>query len=344
MKKIIALLLSLTMLMVGIPAVSAAGDITTVTLLEQIAVTTDNEEAWLGVLYTTTSPGDGQITVTFVNSDTVIPEYQVSIGDEWGEWRNCAFEDCYTQIFDVRAGDSIQVTVATQSAPKVYTPGSIGFTVTFTGTLQEGSGDGGDQGGTDAEEPVDVELELGDNPVKIFAGELTSPAYTWTPAEDGYLTLTMTQAISNHLGKVTDCTDDIAALLAGGSLTLLVNDEVYSEPVAVTAGTPVTVVLQQSRLMSVNSFSWDVIVNLSLSQEQQTVLLGDINLSGSVNVGDLNLLYRYCMGVAELSEEQLVAANLNQDAKVNVADLNTLYRYISCAADLGWEPVKVPVN
>lgn len=71
------------------------------------------------------------------------------------------------------------------------------------------------------------------------------------------------------------------------------------------------------------------------------VLLGDANLDGKINVGDLNLLYRYSMGAAKLSGEQLAAVDLNRNGKNDVGDLNTLYRYISSDEKLTWKPVWV---
>jgi len=62
--------------------------------------------------------------------------------------------------------------------------------------------------------------------------------------------------------------------------------------------------------------------------------LGDVNLDGKVTAADVNLLYRYVGGLAELSELQKQIGDVNQDGVVTGADVNLLYRYVGGLASL----------
>ncbi len=58
------------------------------------------------------------------------------------------------------------------------------------------------------------------------------------------------------------------------------------------------------------------------------VLLGDANLDGVVDSADTTLIYRYVLGSANLTDEQLAAADVNGDGSVNSADTTMVYRYV----------------
>ncbi len=60
------------------------------------------------------------------------------------------------------------------------------------------------------------------------------------------------------------------------------------------------------------------------SGQEPQVLLGDVNLDGSVSVADAVLLRKYLVGIEILSQEQLAHADVHADAKVNVYDLSAL--------------------
>ena len=73
-------------------------------------------------------------------------------------------------------------------------------------------------------------------------------------------------------------------------------------------------------------------------------LLGDVNMDGSVDSMDTNILFRYANGDATLgalSAEQLLAADANQDGYVDSMDTNILFRYASEDATLTWTPVTI---
>ncbi|MBQ7874339.1 MAG: dockerin type I repeat-containing protein, partial [Oscillospiraceae bacterium] len=61
--------------------------------------------------------------------------------------------------------------------------------------------------------------------------------------------------------------------------------------------------------------------------EEETVLYGDVNGDGKVNVLDANLVRRHAAELIELDETQAVAADVNGDGKVNVLDANLIRRY-----------------
>ena len=72
---------------------------------------------------------------------------------------------------------------------------------------------------------------------------------------------------------------------------------------------------------------------LTITVEEDDVLLGDVNLDGKVNSTDLNLLYRYVMKRVTLSELQLKNGDVNQDGTVNSTDVNRLFRYVMKKVD-----------
>jgi len=56
--------------------------------------------------------------------------------------------------------------------------------------------------------------------------------------------------------------------------------------------------------------------------------LGDVNMDGRINIGDVDKLYRYVMGYVEVDEIQLEVADVTQDGRVNIGDVDKLYRYV----------------
>ena len=58
-----------------------------------------------------------------------------------------------------------------------------------------------------------------------------------------------------------------------------------------------------------------------------TVLYGDANGDGVVNVGDAVMVSKYVSNTANLTDEQLTAADVNDDGSVNVGDAVLIARY-----------------
>ncbi len=66
----------------------------------------------------------------------------------------------------------------------------------------------------------------------------------------------------------------------------------------------------------------------TLEKEEPTVLMGDVNLDGEIDVLDVALLMRYTLELETLEEEQKKAADVNGDGKINVQDVSRLLQYV----------------
>ena len=78
--------------------------------------------------------------------------------------------------------------------------------------------------------------------------------------------------------------------------------------------------------------------------------LGDVDLSGNVNVKDATLIQKATARLAQLTDEARALADVNADNKVNVTDATTIQKYLSgIIKDFGGsskptEPSKAPVQ
>lgn len=59
-----------------------------------------------------------------------------------------------------------------------------------------------------------------------------------------------------------------------------------------------------------------------------TVLLGDVNLDGKIDIMDATLIQKYLVGIENLSAVQLKAADINQDNCYTIADATAIQLYI----------------
>ena len=221
-------------------------------------VTTTDDTAYWGEIINLVAPGDGTITVSFVYTD-VYPEYQVIVfdaPDAWGEWYNVLSGSPDTMTYEVREGNAIQLSVATQKADGTYGGGSVEVLVTFTP---------GEVGGG---EDIDTNLVLGENNIVINSGEAMSPQYTFIPEQDGLLNLELLFLQYTYQDLTEDVTASIADYLGSMNIGLQVDGYDYTEPVAVTAGTPVIITMTQSRMYSMYGYAWDAILNLTITEEQ----------------------------------------------------------------------------
>ena len=66
--------------------------------------------------------------------------------------------------------------------------------------------------------------------------------------------------------------------------------------------------------------------NVSASTSLKVVVLGDVNLDGSVTVGDVTQLQRYLANIITLNNEQLLAADYNRDGLVNIEDCTLIQK------------------
>lgn len=63
-------------------------------------------------------------------------------------------------------------------------------------------------------------------------------------------------------------------------------------------------------------------------KEETSILKGDVNGDGRINIGDVSKLYGYIKKTTSLSEEALQAAEFTGDGRINIGDVSKLYAYI----------------
>ena len=68
--------------------------------------------------------------------------------------------------------------------------------------------------------------------------------------------------------------------------------------------------------------------DIDIEEEDIGVQLGDVNLSGSLDVLDVVLIVNHVLQGTELDEIQLYAADYNQDGIVDILDIVTLVNHI----------------
>lgn len=248
--------------------------------------TVDVPASFWGIGFEYEAPGNGTVTIVIGEDhpEATVVEYGFRSNDENGNYY-LTHNDGYTQTINVTAGEIIQVDLCLiadgDNGPGTgaYTGGQVTFTLTFTGTASEG-GEGGED-----EEPIDTELELGDNALVIEAGVADSPSYTFTATEAGTLTLTIDALSFIATDGEVAWEDDLATSFP---LTLTVNGEIVegnASTVTVVAGDVVTVMLTQNRMYVNGGYAWNANLNLAFTAgeggegdepgETGTLVLGD---------------------------------------------------------------------
>lgn len=61
---------------------------------------------------------------------------------------------------------------------------------------------------------------------------------------------------------------------------------------------------------------------------QKTILLGDVNMDGTIDKVDLDLVHQHLLRFIELDDSQKARADMNQDGEVNLIDLLRIHKYI----------------
>jgi len=69
---------------------------------------------------------------------------------------------------------------------------------------------------------------------------------------------------------------------------------------------------------------------MCFGEVESTVVTGDVNGDGEVNVADVNSLISIILG-GKVSDDTMARADVNNDGEVNVADVNTLINLILTA-------------
>lgn len=67
----------------------------------------------------------------------------------------------------------------------------------------------------------------------------------------------------------------------------------------------------------------------SISTKHKVVILGDVDLNGTVNTNDAILLSKYLAELATLNERQLLTADANKDGVINVNDVRCIQQIAS---------------
>lgn len=70
----------------------------------------------------------------------------------------------------------------------------------------------------------------------------------------------------------------------------------------------------------------DCLTQLLNALEDNTLLIGDVNGDGAVNMQDAQLVLRHSMGLMQLSDEAIAAADVNGDGNINSADATLIVR------------------
>jgi len=65
----------------------------------------------------------------------------------------------------------------------------------------------------------------------------------------------------------------------------------------------------------------EILIDGKKEKEYKTVVFGDLNGDGKVNILDFLILRSHILGIKELSGEMLIAADINKDNRINVLDL-----------------------
>ena len=62
--------------------------------------------------------------------------------------------------------------------------------------------------------------------------------------------------------------------------------------------------------------------------EGPDTLLGDVNLDGSIDISDVQLLFEYVLGITSISDDQIMAGNVNDDSVTDISDVQRLFEYV----------------
>jgi hypothetical protein len=140
-------------------------------------------------------------------------------------------------------------------------------------------------------------------------------------------TSTGTRAISPssvtlHAGGTQKFTVSPAASVSWGATKGTIDQNGnYTAPATIAADATATVFA----FASDDSFTLSATVTLLAGAN--SVLFGDVNGDGKVNVGDATLLLRAAVGLVTLAADQKTRADVNGDGKVNVSDATLALRF-----------------
>ena len=58
------------------------------------------------------------------------------------------------------------------------------------------------------------------------------------------------------------------------------------------------------------------------------VVYGDVNVDGSVDISDVQLLFEYVLGITSINDGQITAGNVNGDSATDISDVQRLFEYV----------------
>ena len=67
----------------------------------------------------------------------------------------------------------------------------------------------------------------------------------------------------------------------------------------------------------------------SASTSSKVVILGDVDLNGSVTTTDVTMLQKYLLKMVTFNEEQKVAADVNKDGSITMNDVTALQKILA---------------
>lgn len=190
------------------------------------------------------------------------------------------------------------------------------------------------------------------NDLRLLAAELGSnaltvpqdaPVLTAIPSTTGTATVTVpvgteydTVLVSAPEGvTLSSVTDLLTAADSGRALCAVSMDGAAAEDITLTYTGTVgeseeiqVVLLRSGRYVTTAASTYAALVSLPVS-----ILYGDVNVDGTVDVSDAMLLAKYYSGVRELTDRQLAAADVNGDGAVDVLDVTLLIEYCNGLID-----------
>lgn len=70
-----------------------------------------------------------------------------------------------------------------------------------------------------------------------------------------------------------------------------------------------------------------VTLELTIGEEEADLLIGDVNMDGTIDTQDANLVVSYYYGSEELTEQQLKLADVDGNGTIDTQDANLIVSY-----------------
>ena len=70
-------------------------------------------------------------------------------------------------------------------------------------------------------------------------------------------------------------------------------------------------------------------MSFTVTEKPDTILRGDVDLNGKVELSDVLMIQKYLAKMITLSEDQLKAGDVTDDGKVDVSDVLKIQNYLA---------------